>query len=147
MMTENNVRLTGPQLVQLANQERNALEQVNRKISTFQNFRNELRGAIDALTELGKTEKPKIMVNLGAGVYAEATIENTKTATTSITGNVFKDKPFKEVKETLEKKIKNVEKTLDKAGEEQQKILSRLNQLEQIMEAGRQHMQKQAQKK
>lgn len=137
-----NVRITGNQLLQMANQERQRLDDINGKVQTLQNFRHELAAARDSIEQLGKTKKgQKIMVNLGAGIYVEATLENTEKAIASITGNVFKDKTYKEIGEILNNKIKNMDKTISGTAEQQRKAIIRLNQIEQVLAAGREHIQ------
>ncbi len=141
------VRISGNQLAQLGNQERVKLEEINRKVQAFQDFRAELQMAIDSLAELGKNKKgEKMLVSLGAGVYAEASIEKTDEAIFSIAGNVFKSKKSEGIAKILKNKIASINKTLEKTAQDQQKAWSRLNQIEQIMEAGRRHMQQQAKK-
>lgn len=143
-MDEKKITLTGPQLYKMAQQERRRLEEINRKTETFNNFRNELQGARDALNELVHAKKgDEILVNLGSGVYVKASLNDATNAISSISGNVFKGKKFKEVSKILAQKMVNIDKTLKKTGEEQQQILIKLNRLEQIMAAGKAHLQKQ----
>ena len=143
-MAEKKITLTGQQLVQMAEQEKRRLDEINRKAETFQKFRTELQGAKDALEELSTAKKgDEILVNLGSGVYIKASLNDTTNALSSLTGNVFKGKGFKEVSKILSQKMENINKTLKKTAEEQQKTVAKLNQLDQIMVAGKQHMQKQ----
>ena len=141
---EKKVQLTGNQVVQLAAQERRKPEDIGRRIETFQNFRNELSMALDSIREIGKTSKGEaILVNLGAGIFVEATLQENKKGIATIAGNVFNYKDLKELEKTLEAKIRNVDKAVSGAAAEQQKTFSRLNQLEQVLEAGRRYMQQQ----
>ena len=143
-MDEKKITLTGPQLYQMAQQERRRLDEINRNAEAFQHFRNELQGAKDALNELVHAKKgDEILVALGSGVYIKASLNDTTNAISSIAGNVFKGKNFKEVTKILAQKMINIDKTLKKTGEEQQQTLTKLNRLEQIMAAGKAHMQKQ----
>jgi len=138
------VKLTGNQLIQLANQERQKLEQINNQLSRFQNFKTELRAAKDALEDIEKNKKgEKMLVNLGAGIYMKASIEDTGKAISALSGNVFKEKNVKEITKILDKKIQGVDKTINSVAVEQQKTMSRVNQMEQVIAAGRQHLQKQ----
>ena len=146
-MAEKRMNLTGNQLAQLANQESGKLNEINRRISSFQNFRNELTGAKDALEEISKNEKgEKILVNLGAGIFVQASLEENAKAITSIAGNVFKEKPSNELAALLEKKIQSLDKSIGSVIEQQQKTASRLSQLEQILAAGRQVLRKEKEK-
>lgn len=143
MAEEQKISLTGNQLAQLANQERQKLAEINRRISAFQGFRTELMGARDALEEIGRNEKgEKILVNLGGGIFMQAALEENSKALSTIAGNIFREKSGKELVKELEKKIQNLGNTLESAGEEQQKTIARLTQLEQIMSAGQDYVRK-----
>ena len=142
-MAEKNVQLTGNQLAQLANQERQKLAEINRRLNTLQGFRNELQSARDALEEIGKNEKgTPILVNLGAGVFFKAAIEDNSKAITSIAANTMTEKTGKDLIKDIEKKITNIDNSLQKIGQEQQSVVVRLGQLEQIMEAGMRELRK-----
>ncbi|MFH1391287.1 MAG: prefoldin subunit alpha [Candidatus Diapherotrites archaeon] len=138
------VKLTGNQLIQMANQEKQKLAQINDQVKRFQEFKTELLAAKDALTEIGKAKKgEKILINLGAGIYMSAAIDETSKAISSLSGNIFKTKDSKELIKIIDNKIENMNKTIGKIAEDQQKAITRVNQLEQVLAAGRQHMQKQ----
>ncbi|VVB99384.1 Prefoldin subunit alpha [uncultured archaeon] len=144
---EKKMTLTGPQLMQLGQQERSRLEQLNTRISSLQGARNELFGAKDALKELSNADKgTKIMVNLGAGIYAEASIEDCSKATTAIAGNVFREKKADEIIKEIESRTQSIEKQLGVLGQEQQSVIARVNQLESIIQAGAAYMQQARQK-
>ncbi|MCR4335910.1 MAG: prefoldin subunit alpha [archaeon] len=143
-MAEKKVQLTGNQLMQMAAQEQQKLAQINNQIARFQEFKTELQAAKDVLTEIANNKKgDKIMINLGAGIYMKATIDETAKAVSSLSGNVFKEKNSKELIKMLENKIGNMNKTIGKIAEDQQKAMARVNQLEQVLNAGRQHIQRQ----
>ena len=143
MAEEKQIRLTGNQIEQLAVQERQKLAEVNRRISSLQGFRNELHAAHDSIEEITKTDKgEKMLVNLGAGVFVNATLEENSKAITSIAGSAFREKTNKEIVKSLSQKISALEKNLSTVAEEQQKTIARLTQLEQIISAGRQYMAK-----
>ncbi len=128
----------------MANQEKQKLAQINDQVARFQEFKTELLAAKDVLTEIEKNKKgDKILINLGAGVYMNMTIDETSKAISSLSGNVFKEKNSKELIKVLDNKIKNMNKTISKIAEDQQKAMARVNQLEQVLNAGRQHTQKQ----
>ncbi len=142
---ERKVTLTGPQLMQLATQERQRLEQVNMRINSLQGFRGELAGARDALKEIGGNEMgSRIMVNLGAGIYMEAGIEENTKALAAIAGSVFKEKKNTELIKMLEERLANVDKQLEGIAAEQNAVIARVNQLETIIQAGQQYMSQQA---
>ncbi|HIH09680.1 MAG TPA: prefoldin subunit alpha [Candidatus Diapherotrites archaeon] len=143
---EQKVTLTGNQLLQLSAQERQKLSEINRRISSIQSFRNELAAAHDALEEISRTEKgEKALINLGAGVFVQASIEENSKALTSIAGNAFREKPNQDISKALSAKIGALDKNLEGIGAEQQKTIARINQLEQVLSAGRQYLSKQRQ--
>jgi len=140
---EKKVTLTGNQLAQLAEQERQKLSEINRRASSLQGFRNELQGARDALEEIGKNEKgTQMLVNLGAGILVKASIEDNSKAIASFAPNAFTEKTGKELVKEMERKMAEIDKTLNGVAQEQSRAISRLGQLEQIMEAGMRQMQK-----
>lgn len=141
---ESKVTLTGPQLMQLATQERQRLEQANMRIGSLQGFRNELAGARDALEEIAKNEKgSRIMVSLGAGIYVEAALEENSKAIAAIAGSVFKEKKSEELIKMLGQRLEGVDKQVEEAATGQQSIIARVNQLENIIRAGQQYMSEQ----
>src|SRR3989338_412067 len=101
---EQKTTITGQQLVQLNQQERQRLEQVNSRISSLQGAKMELLGTMEALTELGKNEKGnKIVVNLGAGVFVEASVQDNENALAAIAGSIFKEKKNPDIIKLLDK--------------------------------------------
>ncbi|MBI4210448.1 MAG: prefoldin subunit alpha [Candidatus Diapherotrites archaeon] len=143
-MEDKTVRLNGQQIAQLVQQERDKLGETNRRIASFQNFRTEMYGARDALAELGKNGKgEKMLVNLGAGIFVHAIIDDTEKGIASLTGNVFRETDRKELEKMLEQRIAEIDKATEKAAQEQQHTLARLTQLEQVLSAGMQYMQRQ----
>ena len=142
--TDKSVRLSGQQVAQLAQQERDKLGEINRRIASFHNFRNDMYGARDALVEIGKNGKgDKMLVNLGAGIFVHATIDETEKGIASLTGNVFRESSCKDLVKMLEKRIAEIDNAIEKASQEQQHALARLGQLEQVLSAGIQYLQQQ----
>ncbi|HLC92161.1 MAG TPA: prefoldin subunit alpha [archaeon] len=142
-MAEQKMTLTGNQLAQLSEQERRKLSEISRRVNSLQSFRNELQAARDALEEVGKNEKgTQILVNLGGGVFIKASIDDASKAISSIAANAFTEKSGKELVKELDRKIGNLNNSLDAVAGEQQKVVMRLNQLEQIMEAGMREIRK-----
>ncbi len=143
-MAEKNIRLTGNQLAQLANLERQKLGEINRRVSSIQGLRNEMQAAKDALEEIAKNEKgAEMLVNLGAGVYVKASISDNSKAIAPVAGNAFSEKSAKDLVKEMGKKLANLENSLQSVAVEQEKAAIRLNQLEQVIEAGMRQMQKQ----
>jgi len=141
MAEEQSVRLTGNQLAQLANQERQKLAGINQRIESYQSFRNELMGAKEALKELSNTQKGgKILVNLGAGVFIEANATENKKAISAMAGSIFREKTSENLIRDIDKKIAGMDKNIADVAEQQQKTISRVNQLDQIMSAGMQQL-------
>ena len=136
-MAEQNIRLTGNQLAQLANQERQKLAQINNRIGSIQGLRSEMQAAKDALEEIAKSSKgDEMLVNLGAGVYLKAIVSENSKAIAPVAGNAFAEKNTEELAKQMEKKLENLDMSMENIAVEQEKIMVRINQLEQIMEAG-----------
>ncbi|MEM4261834.1 MAG: prefoldin subunit alpha [Candidatus Diapherotrites archaeon] len=137
-MEEKKITLTGNQIIQLINQERQKLEEINTRLNALTNMKNELTGTTQSIQEISKNKKgTKMLVYLGSGVYTETAIENNTDIITTIADNVFKEKKITEMTKILEKRMENIDKALKKSLEEQAKTIQRINQLENILEAGK----------
>lgn len=147
-MAEQSVRLTGSQLAQLANHERQRLADINSRIASVRGLRNEMQAARDALGEIAASEKgSEMLVNLGAGVYVKAGIIDNAKAVAPIAGNAFTEKGAKELIKGMEKKIANLDRSIEGIAREQEKAIIRINQLEQVIEAGMRAMHQQRSQK
>ena len=143
-MAEEKMTLTGNQLMQLFSQEKERLGQINSRIITFQNMKNELMSTKKSLEEISKSKKgSKIMLPLGAGIYIEALTEDNEKAISTISNNVFRAKKIEDILKLIEKRSANIDRALEQNGEDQAKVISRANQLENIMAAGRQALKNQ----
>lgn len=143
-MADDKVTLTGNQIMQLVAQERQRLEQINSQLAGFQNMRNELNAAKLSIAEISKSKKgTKILLPLGAGIYAEAFTENNESAIISIENSTFKQKKFDELQKQLDKRLANIDRAMENIAQEQARAASRVNQLENVIAAGRQALKNQ----
>jgi prefoldin alpha subunit len=118
---EKKVTLTGKQMVDLIQFNRERLEALNAKSRELGFFHRELMAARDSLNELKKNKKEqKILVNLGAGNFIDATTEKELKVKYGIAGNVIKETTVEKAIEEIEKKMKDVEKELEFVRKEQE---------------------------
>ena|SRR3989344_1324055 len=132
------VTLSGAQVMNFYNNERNKLSIIQRRFDSLQNLLNETMLSINSLNELKKSSKnEKILVNLGAGVFADALIENNGKVKVSLAGNVVLDKPVDEALLDLEKRKNELEKDINVTINEQEATLKQISALENVINTAR----------
>ena len=132
------VTLSGAQVMNFYNNERNKLSIIQRRFDSLQNLLNETMLSINSLNELKKSSKnEKILVNLGAGVFADASIENNGKVKVSLAGNVVLDKPVDEALLDLEKRKNELEKDINVTINEQEATLKQISALENVINTAR----------
>ena len=129
------VKITGQQLIDTYRSDQANLERLQKKSQGLQKVISELAAALDSVKGIEKAEKDEnILISLGAGVYAEAKIINTKTFKSSLAGNVLVDTEAKKLAESLSEDLK-------KAGIENTKTLAQMQKTQQNMQAVSQMVQ------
>lgn len=134
-MAENKeVRLTGQQTVRLFESERAKIGVVQRKMESIQSIINELDNAVSALNEIKKTQKDSsFLVPLGAGVYIEAKLENTKKAKHSLAGSIMVDEKVDEIIKNLNVQKKEALQNVTTLQKEGQALSHNINNLGTIL--------------
>ncbi|MFA4907754.1 MAG: prefoldin subunit alpha [archaeon] len=136
------IRLSGNQLVQLYEGERQKLEALERRLELVQRAMVEVTGTIEtisALTKSGQTDS--VLLPIGAGIYIEASVENKKNVKASIPGGIVLELTSEDAKEELGKRREELAKDERVLGEELQKSATALNQLGNLLQAGQQKVQ------
>jgi len=144
------VTLTQEQVMQAYQENEMELNDIQQRIGMIQSLLSETFAATEALDEIKEAKSEKIMVNLGAGVYADATLEQTKTVKTTLGANVMADTSIEKTLETLAKRKENLEKDHQALVQAQQHTIQNMETLRQIIvnaeKAVRQVQQQQQQK-
>ncbi|MFH1240647.1 MAG: prefoldin subunit alpha [Candidatus Diapherotrites archaeon] len=134
MAEKKEIKLTGQQAVRLFESEKAKMGVVQRKMESIQGIISELNNAILALEEINKikSEAP-FLVPLGAGVYVEAKLENTKNAKHSLAGSIMIDEKVEEIVKKLNSQRKDALQNMGTLQKEGQALSSNLNNLGMIL--------------
>ena len=131
MVGEEKVKMSPQQVLDMFNAERAKLENIQRNVQAVQEQLNAIDGAILALKEI--KDGGKIMVPLGAGIYANAVLETEGRVHISMAGKVFKNTKTEDAVKTLEQSRTEARKNLESLIGEQNKITQNLNSLGMIV--------------
>lgn len=129
------IELTGQQIVRLYQVEREKLSIIMQRVQAVQQAVLEMKGTVNALKELGKEKPCSIMVPLGSGVFAEATVQNTEKTKVMLAGRVLLDFQVEKAVKLIEERLKQGSEELQKALAEQEKIVKSINNLAAIIQA------------
>ena len=131
MMTEKKeMKITGQQAARLFEAERAKMSVVQRKMDSIQGIAMGLDNAISALEEIKKTKSNSpFLVPLGAGVYIEAKLENTKNAKHSLAGSIMVDEKVEEIIKKLNTQKKEALQNMATLQKEGQALSSNINNL------------------
>ena len=124
------LKLTSQQTVRLFEAERAKMGVVQRKMESIQGIVMDLDNAISALEEIKKTKSGSpFLVPLGAGVYIEAKLENTKNAKHSLAGSIMVDEKVEEIIKKLNTQKKEALQNMEILQKEGQALSSNINNL------------------
>ncbi len=127
------VTLTQEQVLQAYQENEMELNDIRQRIGMIQSLLSENFAATEALNEIKEGKSEKIMVNLGAGVYADATLEQSKTVKTTLGANVLANTSIEKTLETLAKRKENLEKDMQTLAQAQQQLIQNMETLRQII--------------
>jgi len=97
------VELSGQQMIGLMQSEEARLQNLEKNLLTLKDMFTEHEKAIEALKEFQECEGVQtVFLPLGAGVYIEATVTETKKINASLTGSVLQKMPVDVVIKRLE---------------------------------------------
>lgn len=118
------------QLAQLFQLENQKFDQSQQRLGMLRSALNETIFAKEALNAISKSKKSeKMLVPLGAGIFADARIESTSEAVIMREGMAALPKKITEIEEELEKKTQGIEKAIENEMQENSRIFSNLNNL------------------
>lgn len=132
------VSLSGEQVMHFYNNEREKLKIIQNRQGSLQNLMNETLLTIEALNELKKAQKnEKILVPLGAGVFADATLNETQKVKISLGGNVILDAGIERALGDLDKRKNELEKDLQMTMKEESQTINQINALGNVISQAR----------
>ncbi|MEM0360396.1 MAG: hypothetical protein QXK06_03640 [Candidatus Diapherotrites archaeon] len=130
---EREIVLSPQELISLYENQRNILETIVQQESAMLNALSEIAGAEEALKEIEKAgSSPKILVLLGAGVFAEAQVSN-KQVKSDIGTGILETTEIAKALNHLENKKKNVSANLSALQKKKQEVVAGLTGLEDAM--------------
>jgi prefoldin alpha subunit len=138
MAEKNQVKLTGQQVLQAYQIEQAKLESVRNRLEQLQRLLSETIGAEQTIGEVAAAKKDqKIMVSVGAGVYAEARLESVKEVKTGLGGGVLVSSTTEKTLKELGKRKEEIRKDLNAARQEEILVMQNLNNLGLAIESAR----------
>ncbi|MBN1940682.1 MAG: hypothetical protein JW772_00710 [Candidatus Diapherotrites archaeon] len=133
------VVLTGTQLAEAFQQQQGKLEALERKHREIRGLLAEAVGTEESLKEIKKSVKgEKIIVNLGAGVYAEANLISNEKFKTGYAGNLMLNSDYDKTVKYLEEQKAMIQKELDAVLRERENTIAVLNEIGRALQVGQQ---------
>ncbi|MDO8624938.1 MAG: hypothetical protein Q7R47_02560 [Candidatus Diapherotrites archaeon] len=129
-MAENDrMQINFPQALQMLQQERASLEAIEIRLSNFSRILEETLMVKETLVAMQTLDDLHIIMSIGAGVYANVTLENTEKVKVTLGGGILKDDTLDNALKGLSNRQKEAETEIAKLQEERQKIVTNLNSL------------------
>lgn len=129
------VKISGQQAIQLYQIERAKMETVQRKVESIQKIIIEMDAAISTLDSIKNAKQGDLfLVPLGAGVYTEARMENTKQVKASLAGSIMVNQDIEETLKKLGEQKGEALKSRSALQQEGQVIANNLNNLGLILQ-------------
>ncbi len=130
------IKLSAQQLLNLFQREKAKIREIERQMNSLQNILTEILAARDAVKEIKGAEKGHpILLRLGAGILAEATVTQNKTVKKSLGGSVVVDSPVESVLSGLEEEHKKTLENVETLGAEHRKAAANANSFGQMLDA------------
>lgn len=121
------IRLTPEQVVENAQADNARFEYTQRQLVELQRIANEMAGALAALTEIGKTPAGEnILVPLGAGIFIEAQLADTKTVKTGLSGTVMVNRSLDDARQKISENMSAVQKDIERLSLERDRLAANL---------------------
>ncbi|MDO8538579.1 MAG: prefoldin subunit alpha [archaeon] len=134
----NEVSMSGEQVMNFYKNEREKLKIIQNRNMSLNNLLNETLLTMDSLNEIKKTQKnEKILVPLGAGVFADATLIENEKVKISLGGNVMIDAQIEKALDDLGKRKEELEKDIEMTVKEENQTINQINSLGNIIQQAR----------
>jgi prefoldin alpha subunit len=137
------VVLTGAQLVNAYKNEEAKFQALQQRSQQLNGLFIEAHTAEEAVNEIKKAVKnEKILVDLGAGVYAEAMIDSNDKFKTGLAGGILQNADSKNALEYLKNQKDALQKELETVAKEQEKTAMGMNEISNMLRMGEIEAQK-----
>ena len=138
MKEKKEIKVTQKQLLDTYRGDQIRFEQLQRRIGELGQVLNEMLLASESIREMQKAKVDEsMMVSLGAGIYAEAKLADTKSVKSSLAGNVLVSESAEKALSKLEDEIKRARKDMDALNLEMGKTVQNLQGISEILRRGR----------
>jgi len=147
MKEKKEIKVTQKQLLDTYRGDQIRFEQLQRRIGELGQVLNEMLLASESIREMQKAKVDEsMMVSLGAGIYAEAKLADTKSVKSSLAGNVLVSESAEKALSKLEDEIKRARKDMDALNLEMGKTVQNLQGISEILRRGREMQAMQSRK-
>jgi prefoldin alpha subunit len=134
------IKLTGQEVIGFLQTERQKLSDLRRRRVLLQNSLQEIAYSLESLKEMKEMKKnDNLMVSLGAGIYLNALVDESKKVKRNLPGNVVVELSAEDAIKKLEKERNELKKELEKTAQEEESTLinvSNLNRAIRMAEKG-----------
>ena len=136
------MKVTGQQLMDTYRNDQAKLDGLQKKSKALQQVINEMVATLDSVKGIEKTANGEnALISLGAGIYAEGKITNTKTLKSSLAGNVLVETDIAKVSTNLDEDLKKAGKEFANTQNEMRKTQINLQRVSQMLQKGQLMMQ------
>ncbi len=137
------IKVTGQQLMETYRGDQAKIEGLQKKSNSLQQVINEIIATLDSVKGIEKTANGEnALISLGAGIYAEGKITNTKTLKSSLAGNVLVNTDIAKVSASLDEDLKKAGKEFANTQYEMRKTQRNMQMVSQMMQKGQLMAQK-----
>ena len=142
MVEKKEINLTGQQVLQAYDIEQAKLREIEARKQQLMQLMADTAGAEQALKDLSKAAKnQKIMIALGAGIYAEAKIDDPKEVKTGLGGGILTTSTSEKALTDLAKRKEEIKKDVELMQRDEQLVMQNLNSLSTSIESMRRKTQ------
>lgn len=136
------LKVTGKQLIETYRSDEAKMDVLQRRQQGLQHILSETILASEAIKEIQKSKKDEsVLVSLGAGLYTEAKIVETKKLKISLAGSILVDEETDKALSKLQEEIGKIQKDLAKVQNERQKIVENMQSIAGILQESRKSAQ------
>ncbi len=137
------LKVTGKQLIDTYRGDQAKMDVLQRRQQGLQHILTETILASEAIKELQKAKKDdSVLVSLGAGLYTEAKIVQTKKLKSSLAGSVLVDEETGKALSKLQEEIEKIRNDLAKVQNERQQTVENMQSISGILNESRKSAQK-----
>jgi prefoldin alpha subunit len=130
------IKLTGQQIAQNFEANRQRLQALNQRISQMMNVKREIQTGINALQELQKSQDIKFMI--GSGIYVEAKVLDAKNVTVTLPEGILITQSYEKTLKDLNKRMNETDKLIQEIRKQQARTNQQTMLFQELMVKGQQ---------